>query len=153
MKWAEPDPLLRRLQVGALLWCAGCTALAVMLAGPGMAVAVLGGGGLAAVSLLAIRASVDALVSLSTGSAAARPARGDEAHDEASGEASAKNPSKYAVFTVLKLTARYALLGLMAYAMIARLRLHPVGLLIGASSMVASASLEAARMLTRPRIS
>jgi hypothetical protein len=35
--------------------------------------------------------------------------------------------------------------------MIARLRLHPVGLLIGASSLVASAVLETGRVLTRTR--
>ncbi len=50
---------------------------------------------------------------------------------------------------LLKLTGRYALLALLAYVMIARLRLHPVGLIVGASSLVASASLEAVRVLTR----
>ncbi len=40
----------------------------------------------------------------------------------------------------------------MAYVMIARLRLHPIGLLIGASSLVASAALEAGRVLTRMRV-
>jgi len=40
---------------------------------------------------------------------------------------------------------RYALLGLLAYVMIARLRLNPVGLLLGASSMVAAAAIEAMR--------
>jgi hypothetical protein len=41
-------------------------------------------------------------------------------------------------------------LGLLAYVMIARLRLHPVGLIVGASSLVASASFEAVRALSRP---
>ena len=42
-----------------------------------------------------------------------------------------------------KLVLRYALLGLLAYVMIARLRLHPWGLLAGASSVVAGVSLQA----------
>jgi len=51
-----------------------------------------------------------------------------------------------------KLVLRYALLALLAYVMIARLRLHPLGLLAGASSVVAAASIEACRLfLTKPR--
>jgi hypothetical protein len=45
-----------------------------------------------------------------------------------------------------KLVLRYALLALLAYVMIARLRLHPWGLLAGASSVVAGVSLEAFRL-------
>ncbi len=40
---------------------------------------------------------------------------------------------------------RYALLAGMAYVMIARLRLPPIGLLIGASVMVVAAALELVR--------
>ena len=51
-----------------------------------------------------------------------------------------------------KLVLRYALLALLAYVMIARLRLHPLGLLAGASSVVAAASIEACRLfLTKSR--
>jgi len=35
----------------------------------------------------------------------------------------------------------------MAYAMIARFRLHPIGLLVGVSSVFASASVEVVRLL------
>jgi hypothetical protein len=44
---------------------------------------------------------------------------------------------------------RYALLALLAYVMIARLRLHPLGLLAGASSVVAAAGVEALRLLMK----
>jgi hypothetical protein len=44
---------------------------------------------------------------------------------------------------------RYALLALLAYVMIARLRLHPLGLLAGASSVVAAAAVEAFRQFTK----
>ena len=45
------------------------------------------------------------------------------------------------------LVFRYALLALLAYVMIARLRLHPWGLLAGASSVVAGVSIEAFRLV------
>jgi hypothetical protein len=44
---------------------------------------------------------------------------------------------------------RYALLGFLAYVMIARLRLHPIGLLVGASSVPAAAFVEAVRLLVK----
>jgi hypothetical protein len=56
-------------------------------------------------------------------------------------DARGSRPKKAGI--LLRLAGRYALLGLMAYGMIARLRLHPVGLLIGVSSLYAAASLEA----------
>ena len=48
-----------------------------------------------------------------------------------------------------KVFVRYALLVLLAYVMIARLRLHPLGLLAGASSVVVAASVEACRLLLK----
>lgn len=51
--------------------------------------------------------------------------------------------------TIVKVTGRYALLALLAYVMIARLRLHPIGLLAGASSVVVAASVEAFRLLMK----
>jgi hypothetical protein len=56
-------------------------------------------------------------------------------------------------WTLARVVLRYALLALLAYVMIARLRLHPVGLLAGASSVVAAAAIEACRvLLTKSRI-
>jgi len=51
--------------------------------------------------------------------------------------------------TMLIVIGRYALLALLAYVMIARLRLHPLGLLAGASSVVAAAAIEAGRQITK----
>ena len=50
---------------------------------------------------------------------------------------------------LVKVGLRYALLALLAYVMIARLRLHPVGLLAGVSSVVAAVSIEALRLLLK----
>ena len=64
----------------------------------------------------------------------------------ASGGASPRAPRFRIGFS---LVGRYALLGLMAYVMIARLRLHPLGLLAGASSIVAAVTVEAVRLLVK----
>ena len=146
----EADPLIRRLQRDAAIWCGLATAAALALRPdqPGIAGGVAGGGLLALASLLAIRASVDALLArivpaaaAALPSAAAAPAGGDAA---AAGE-----PARAGAGLAVKLAGRYALLGLGAYVMIVRLRLHAVGVLIGASSLVAAASFEAVRVLRR----
>ena len=59
-------------------------------------------------------------------------------------------PTRAAAGLGVKLAGRYALLALGAYVMIVRLRLHAIGVLIGASSLVAAASFEAVRTLRRP---
>jgi len=53
------------------------------------------------------------------------------------------------LFAVLKLAGRYALLGFLAYVMIARLRLPPLGLIAGASSVMAAAAVEAIGFLRK----
>ena len=52
---------------------------------------------------------------------------------------------------VLKIAGRYALLAFLAYVMIARLRLPPLGLMAGASSVVAAATVEAVRFLLKKK--
>lgn len=92
------------------------------------ALAVAGGGLIAGVSYLAIQSGVSALVDRLV--------------------VSATPPRRPAIrWAVTKLTLRYALLGFGAYVMIARLRLPPLGLLAGASSIVAAVAVEAVRLL------
>lgn len=105
-----------------------------------LALGVIGGGVLVAISLLAIRSSVDALLALMTGGVG-----------ESGPPIDPQTARRRAAGAVFRLVGRYALLAVLAYVMIARLRLHPIGLLIGASSLVASAALEAVRVLTRAR--
>lgn len=106
------------------------TALVVSPSRVQSAIAVLGGGLIAGASYLAIQSGVTAFVDrLSVADA---------------------TPRRPAVqWTVTKLTLRYALLGFGAYVMIARLRLHPLGLLVGASSVVAAVAIEAVRFLLK----
>lgn len=120
------DPMLRRLERDALVACAAMAAGALIVRGghPDVAAGVLGGGLLVGASYWVIKASVDRLIGR------ARPGRGGKA-----GKA----------LGIGLFALRYALLGLGAYVMIARLRLHPVGLVVGATSVVAAAAAGAIR--------
>lgn len=150
----DADPLIRRLWRDAAIWCGVTTAGALALRPdqPVIAGGVAGGGLLALGSLLAIRASVDALLARVVPAAAGAPPP-EPVPEEApptEGEAAAPPPSARAgAGLAVKLVGRYALLALGAYVMIVRLRLHAVGVLIGASSLVAAASFEAVRVLRR----
>ncbi len=146
---ADADPLIRRLQRDAVIWCGLATAAALALRpdAPAIAAGVAGGGLLALVSLFAIRSSVDLVVGRLTGTPNSQLPT-PKADGEAAGGSAATD--RAAAGVGVKLAGRYLVLGLAAYVMIARLRLHPVGLLIGASSLVAGASIEAVRSLRRP---
>ncbi len=130
---AEKDSRLRRLERTAIAWC-----VVMMLAAIGwrrgridVALGVLGGGLLVAASYWAVRSSVDRLTA---GFARA-------AEDVAPGRRARPRLG----FALALFVLRYALLGLFAYVMIARLRLHPIGLFLGASSLVAAAAIETIR--------
>jgi len=134
---SDADPFLRRLEWTAVTACLGMAAVALVIAGgqPGPAVAVLAGGGLIGVSYWTISLGVSALAGVLTPTSAV---------DSATPR---RSPTRASI--VAKVTLRYALLALLAYVMIARLRLHPLGLLAGASSVVAAASVEALRLLLK----
>ena len=55
------------------------------------------------------------------------------------------------VLPLVKFFTRYAILALLAYVMLARLRVSPVGLLAGVSSLAASACVAAARVIVTGR--
>ena len=119
---SERDPFVRGLERDAMVACGCCAAaaLALLADGPRAALAVLGGGLLAAVSYRAIKAAVDA---------AAAPRRRPAA--------------------LVKFVTRHAILAVAAYVMLVRLRLHPIGILVGASSLVLAAAAAAARSFRR----
>jgi hypothetical protein len=124
------DDLFRRLGRTALVLCAVMTLAAFALAGVAGAAAVAGGGVLSAVSYFALGTGTSLMV------------------DAMSGRAGA-NRARVVRSATVRLVGRYALLGFLAYVMIARLRLHPLGLLAGASSVAAAAFVEAVRLLTK----
>ncbi len=122
--------LVRRVARAAVVICAACAAAAWLTIDARMAGGVLGGGVLIGVSFYTLGGGVAALVAAAAG------------HDV---------PRRRLGGTLLKVVLRYALLGFLAYVMIARLRLHPIGLLVGASSIAAAVAIEAARFLTKHR--
>jgi len=134
----EADPMLRRLERHAVIACVAMAAVALAVRGgrPDVAIGVLGGGALVGASYLSIKGSVNRL----TARIVAR------APDGAGGATGRKNRAGWA-FGAALFVLRYALLALIAYVMIARLRLHPVGLIVGATSVVAAAAAEAIRTI------
>ena len=131
----DSNAFLRRLESTAIVACIAMSAVAMAMSSgrPGPALAVLGGGLLIAISYWTIGSGVGAL------GAAFRSQSADR-----------RRPlSPSVAWTMVKVVARYALLALLAYVMIARLRLHPLGLLAGASSVVVATSVEAVRLLLK----
>ena len=133
--------LLRRLERGALVWCvlAAVGVLALAPSRTDVLLGIAGGGILAIVSFYAIRGSVDAAVRAFAPAAEPIPEPAPQP---------ATRPGMGSL--VAKMAGRYALLALLAYVMIARLRLHPLGLLLGMTALAASATAEAVRSLGRP---
>jgi hypothetical protein len=115
-----PEDLLGRVHRVAIGLCALMSAVALVIYPGGWraGAAVLGGGLISEISFFSIRGGID-----------------DMAARRRAGRA------------VLRIAGRYALLGFLAYVMIARLRLPPLGLIAGASSVVAAAIAEAIRFL------
>jgi threonine/homoserine/homoserine lactone efflux protein len=106
--------VIQRLQRNAVLACLTMAVTASAIARSlWWGVAVLGGGLLIGISFIAMASGVHAI-------AADRPP----------------------AFLLLKVIGRYALLGFLAYVMIARLRLPPLGLIAGASSFAVAALVE-----------
>ena len=126
------DALLRRIERTAILFCAAMTvaALAIAKGSPWPGIAVLAGGGLIGLSYWSIKSGVSNLVDAVAAGGDARP----------------RAPRRRIAF---QLAGRYALLGFVAYVMIVRLRLHPLWLLAGASSIVAAVTVEAVRVLMK----
>lgn len=120
------DPFLDTLERRAIACCAAFAVVALVVTrGWRAPVGVLAGGVLIGVSFLAIRSSIEQIA----------PAR--------RGGIRVEKPA----LAVVQLAGRYALLAILAYVMIARLRMHPVALIAGASSVVAATALEAGRFL------
>jgi hypothetical protein len=125
---AEPDPRLRQIQRNALWVSAIMIVIATAAGGFRAALGVFGGALLVAVSYRAIHAGVDAAVLAGRG----------------------KNTRRSTVWRLVKFITRFAILGLIAYVMMVRLRAHPVWMLLGASSLVAAAALEAVQAPRAP---
>ena len=116
--------LVGRLERTSLAVVAAAAVVSWPIWGWSVAGGVLGGGVLSALSYLPLKRGVQAL---------GPPPAGDET----------RRPSPVRV--ALGLVGRYALLLAAGYVIIARLRLHPLGVLVGASAVVIAAMVEAVR--------
>lgn len=116
--------MLARIERRAIWIAVGVAVVTLVVpsAGPRVAAGVFGGALIAAISYWAIKRGVVGLSTAMLGGATVKARAGR---------------------SLIILVGRYALLALIAYVMIARLRLSPVGLLLGASVIPAAATVEA----------
>jgi hypothetical protein len=122
--------LPERLERDTLAVLAVCAVAGSVAGGWRMGAGVLGGGVLLAISYRALKRAVSAI---------GPPAPGEEGR-----------PTVSAWRLVLGLTIRYALLLGAGYVIIGRLRLHPLGVLVGVSAVVVAAMIEAVRSWRQP---
>jgi hypothetical protein len=121
---AETDPGLRRIERDAVIACGAMAALAWAVARGDLdaPLGVFGGGALAWISYRGIKGGIDALTGVAVGATAIRTAIG-----------------------LVKFFTRYAILAVAAYVIMARLRLPPIAVFAGASSLVVAVMVEALR--------
>jgi hypothetical protein len=120
----ETHPALRRVERDGLIACAAIAAAAWAVAQGNVQapIGVFGGGALVWISYRGIKGGIDALT--------------------ASGDA--RRGVKTAIGLV-KFFTRYAILAVAAYVIMARLRLPPLAVFAGASSLVVAVAVEAVR--------
>jgi hypothetical protein len=135
---AEPDRAVRLFERDAAVACLAMAAIALALGRgrPDAAVGVLAGGALVGLSYWALKGVVGGVVSLAgrVGTAA-----------RAEGGPEAALPAGKRVVLAVKFLSRYALLAIGAYVMLSCFRVHPVGLLAGATTPFAAALLQVLR--------
>ena len=121
---AESYPALRRVERDALIPCAAIAAAAWVVARGNVQapIGVFGGGALVWISYRGIKSGIDAVTEVGTGSRGVRTAIG-----------------------LVKFFTRYAILAFAAYVIMARLRLPPLAVFAGASSLVVAVAVEAVR--------
>jgi hypothetical protein len=124
----ETDPMLRRFERNQVVATLAMAAAAAVVGRFGVAVAIIGGGALMAMSYRAIKGGIDAMMPATTGGQ------------------TALRRGRRRLLLVAKFVGRYALLALAAYVMLVCLSAHPVGLLVGATSPVVAVAIEAVRV-------
>lgn len=143
---SDPDRLLRQFERDAVIVCLAMAALALALerGRPDGAAGVLAGGALMTLSYLAIKGGVD--VVLAVASKAAGRTSGVEGAGGAGEAAEAPAlPAGRRAWLAAKFFGRYALLAVGAYVMLACFRVHPVGLLAGATAPFVAAAVHVMR--------
>jgi hypothetical protein len=119
-------------------------ALAIERGRPDGAAGVLAGGALTALSYWAIKGGVDVVLAVAA-KAARQAAPGDANEDEAAPQPGPALTRGRRVWLALKFFTRYALLAVWAYVMLSCFRVHPVGLLAGATTPFVAAAAQVVR--------
>ena len=123
---SETDPTLRRLERHSLIACVVLAAVAgIVTRRLDAPLGVIGGGALAAISYQGIKAGISVLAGAASG-------------------------RRTVAVGLVKFFTRYAILAVGAYVIMARLRLPPVAVIAGASSLVIAVMFEALREARRP---
>jgi len=123
----ESDLTLRRIERHSVLACVALAVAAGLLTQRVDApLGVLGGGALVAISYRGIKAGITAMVG-------------------ATGPGGGAGRARNVAIGLVKFFTRYAILAVAAYVIMARLRLPPVAVLAGASSLVLAVAFEALR--------
>jgi hypothetical protein len=138
----ESDPALRRIERHSLIAC-GVLALtaAVVTRGVEAPLGVLGGGLLVAISYRGVKAGMTALVDAGAPS--------PRFHKLRAGGSGRAGEGKTVAVGLVKFFTRYAILAVAAYLIMARLRLPPLAVFAGASSLVVAVMVEALRPVGR----
>jgi len=118
----ETDPVIRRVERTGIVACAVMAAIAWAVARGNLAapVGVFGGGALVWISYRGIKGGVDVLVGAVKGRVSV-------------------------ALALVKFFTRYAILAVAAYVIMARLRMPPLAVIAGASSLVVAVAVEALR--------
>ena len=133
---AERDPVLRRIERYSLITCVALAVTAGIATRRVEApLGVLGGGVLVAISYRGIKAGISAVADVGS----------------AGGAGGGGGSRPVAARGLVKFFTRYAILALAAYVIMARLRLPPVAVFAGASSLVIAVTVEALRGVSHGR--
>ena len=143
---SESDRLLQHFERDGVIACLAMAAIAFAAerGRPDGAAGVLAGGALMAISYRAIKGGVDVVVA-AVSKTAVRTGTGatTDAGDETESRPALATGRR--VFLALKFFGRYALLAIGAYVMLACFRVHPVGLLAGATAPFVAAAVQVMR--------
>ena len=140
---AETDPTLRRIERYSLIACAALAVAAwIVTQRVDAPLGVLCGGALVAISYRGIKAGISVAIDASDS---------DDSDDSDARGAGGARRSRQVAIGLVKFFTRYAILALAAYVIMARLRLPPVAVFAGASSLVIAVMVEALRGVSHGR--
>ena len=157
----EPDAALRQFERDAVVACLAMAAIALVWqrGRPDAAAGVIAGGALVAVSYRAIKGGVDLVAGLAetAGRAAGRPVApaAEQAAEAAPPPASPSDEVRpisrgRRVLLAVRFLGRYALLAVGAYVMLTCFRVHPAGLVAGATAPFLAAVAQVVRASRGP---